>query len=44
VLATVFLLAKAWVIGYLLALLGVGLGLAVVVRPSRRKQEKRRSL
>ena len=36
------LLAKVWAIGYALLVFGVLLGLAVVVRPSRRKPEKQR--
>jgi len=34
------LLAKAWVIGYLILALGVILGIVVVARPSGRKTEK----
>jgi hypothetical protein len=34
------LLAKVWAIGYVLVVLGVALGLAVVARPSGRKPWK----
>jgi hypothetical protein len=36
------LLGKAWAIGYILVILGVILGVAVVGRPTNRKKEKRR--
>ena len=40
VATSMILLAKVWVIGYALLVLGILLGLAVVARPSRRKPDK----
>ncbi len=36
------LFAKAWAIGYAIAILGVALGLVVVCRPSGRKAPRKR--